>query len=38
MVKGNAYLYKNRDLSFGLITKTRLFLSFFAFVKYTDSI
>ena len=38
MVKGNAYLYKNRDFSFALITKTPIVLSFFAFVKYKDSI
>ena len=38
MVKGNDYLYKNQEVSFALITKTPIVLSFFAFVKYTDSI
>ena len=38
MVKGNAYLYKNRDLSFALITKTPFVFRLFAFVEDTDSI
>lgn len=38
MVKGNADLYKNRDLCFALITKTPFVFRLFAFVEDTDSI
>ena len=38
MVKGNTYLYKNRDLSFVLITKMPRVFYLFVFVEDTDSI
>ena len=38
MVKGNAYLYKNRDFSFVVDTKIPRVFYFFVFVEDTDSI